>query len=172
VTRLALTNEQWSIDTNCFVCEPTNAHGLKLPFFAENDTVVADFLLDDRYSGAPNFVHGGVLLAILDEAMAWAIIALGGKFALTASTSADFDGPVFVGHEYSVVAWLTEQGDTTMCAAAEIRYKSKPVVRASASFVVVSEVQALEAGASSADREMFRTEVSEAASAVHEQDRR
>jgi len=45
--------------------------------------VFAEFELDADYSGAPTLVHGGVTLALLDEAMSWATIALGGKFAYT-----------------------------------------------------------------------------------------
>ena len=156
MTAVRLSNEQWSVETNCFVCEPTNTSGLRLPFFAEGDVVTTSFQLGSSYSGAPNFVHGGVTLSVLDEAMAWATIALGGKFALTASTSADFDGPVFVDHRYDVAAWLESQSETEIETAAEVRFDGVAHVRARARFVIVSEAKALEAGATESQRDLFR----------------
>jgi acyl-coenzyme A thioesterase PaaI-like protein len=77
VTVIAIHNEDWGFESNCFVCEPKNGHGLRIPFFHDTDTdvVFADFELGRDFSGAPSLVHGGLLLAVLDEAMAWACIA-------------------------------------------------------------------------------------------------
>src|SRR5699024_8543549 len=81
----ALTNDQWGFESNCFVCEARNDAGLRIPFFHDEDTgtVTATFTLDDRFSGAPSYVHGGLLLAVLDEAMAWAAIAVAHRWAMT-----------------------------------------------------------------------------------------
>lgn len=84
----ALTNEQWGFETNCFVCEPRNDAGLRIPFFHDDatDTVTADFELDGRFSGAPNYLHGGVPTAtfvVLGEAQA--LDALGGPTDLAAT---------------------------------------------------------------------------------------
>ncbi len=67
-----LHNGSWGIDTNCFVCEPINDRGLQIPFWHddERDVVTADFELPTASSGAPMLVLGGVILAVLDEAMA------------------------------------------------------------------------------------------------------
>lgn len=92
MARHRLRNEQWGFESNCFVCEPRNDAGLRLPFEHddEDDVVVCEFTLDDRFSGAPRFLHGGVLLAVLDEAMAWATIAIAGKFAVTEESTTRF----------------------------------------------------------------------------------
>ena len=156
MTRRRLTNEEWAVDTCCFVCEPDNARGLGLAFYAEDEAVVSAFRLGDGYSGAPNFVHGGVTLAILDEAMAWATIALAGRFALTASTSADFLGPVFVDHDYEVAAWIDQASETEISTHGVVRQGEQTLVKAAATFVVVSEAKAVEAGASLTDRQFFR----------------
>ena len=48
----ALTNDQWGFASHCFVCEPTNEAGLRIPFFHDEatDRVTADVTLDDRFS--------------------------------------------------------------------------------------------------------------------------
>src|ERR1700704_4167757 len=119
-----LHNEDWGFDSNCFVCEPRNDGGLQIPFHhdIERKAVVATFSLGDRFSGAPSYVHGGITLAVLDEAMAWATIAIGGKFALTAETSTRFLRPVLVGKRYSVEAHITSQTADRVEAAARILF--------------------------------------------------
>ena len=94
-----LHNEDWGFASNCFVCEPRNDGGLRIPFHhdSDRDVVVASFTLDDTFSGAPSYVHGGVSLAVLDEAQAWATIAVAGRFAVTTETTTRFLRPVLVG---------------------------------------------------------------------------
>ena len=108
-----LDNDRWGYESNCFVCEPRNAGGLQIPFQLDddNETVSAPFQLDATYSGAPALVHGGVSLALLDEAQAWACIAVAAKWGLTASTAADFITPVFIDHPYRVEAEVTGVDD-------------------------------------------------------------
>jgi len=79
---------------------------MRVPFFHDDEmgTVSAEFSLDERFSGAPSYVHGGLVLAILDEAMAWAAIAVAKAFALTRTTTTTFSRPVKVGRSYRVEA--------------------------------------------------------------------
>ncbi|HEX7520956.1 MAG TPA: hotdog fold domain-containing protein [Acidimicrobiia bacterium] len=143
-----LENARWGFESNCFVCEPRNERGMQLPFFHddERDVVFADYTLGDEFSGAPTYVHGGVTLAVLDEAMAWAAIAIGEKFAVTHETSATFDYPVRVGRTYRVEASLTERDDERFKAEAHVLdAKGRPCVRAACSLVVLSPAKAVDA---------------------------
>jgi uncharacterized protein (TIGR00369 family) len=117
-----LTNAGWGFETNCFVCEPANPLGLGIPFFHDDEAnaVVAEFRLGSEHSGAPHYVHGGVLLAILDEAMAWAAIALAGRFAVVQSTATTFDRPVRVDELHRVEASVHERTDTAVTARAQV----------------------------------------------------
>ena len=147
----ALTNDRWGFPSNCFVCEATNDHGLRIPFFHDEtaDTVTATFELDDRFSGAPTYVHGGLQLAVLDEAMAWAAIAVAGHWAVTGETTTRFAHPVRVGRPYTVTARITEgprEGSATLAASATIADgRGRPCAEATATFVVMGEAQATEA---------------------------
>ena len=143
-----LSNADWGFESNCFVCEPGNAQGLQLRFahHEEAGTVVAGFSLGDAFSGAPSYVHGGVLLAILDEAMCWATIAVAGVFALTRTTQTSFHRPVRVGSSYQVEARvdradpkLVETSGRILDAAGD------PCAEATATFVVMSLAQATSA---------------------------
>ncbi|MGH9282543.1 MAG: hotdog domain-containing protein [Acidimicrobiales bacterium] len=139
VTLHRLDNQAWGFRSNCFVCEPANPGGLRLALFHDDEagTVVADLRLDDTFSGPPNYVHGGVTLAVLDEAMAWAAIALAGSFALTRTTSATFVRPVRVGEPYRVEARVDgADADGTLRTTGVVRDAAgRPCVEAEARFV-------------------------------------
>jgi uncharacterized protein (TIGR00369 family) len=143
-----LTNERWGFRSNCFVCEPTNARGMQVPFFHDTDAgvVFAELDLNDAFSGAPSYIHGGVTLALMDEAMAWAAIARGGKFAVTQETSATFDWPVRVGRAYRLEARLTDQSEKTMAAEAVVRdAQGRTCVRGRCTLAVLGAAQARDA---------------------------
>lgn len=152
-----LTNDGWGFPSNCFVCEARNDAGLRIPFFHDpsDDSVVARFTLDERFSGAPRYVHGGVALAILDEAMAWATIAIAGTFAVTTETTSRFDRPVRVGRGHTVRARIVGVEGRTIATSSQItRDDGTPCVAATASFTGLDLDQAGDAtGSSGADVE-------------------
>jgi acyl-coenzyme A thioesterase PaaI-like protein len=142
-----LTNDRWGFETNCFVCEGRNDRGLRVPFAhdTDRDEVVADLSFDDAHSGAPSWVHGGAVLAVLDEAMAWASIALRHRWAVTKESQAWFDRPVLVGRPYAVAARIVGgDPDGMLEVSSEVvsAESAKVCVRARATLSVVTAVQA------------------------------
>ena len=148
-----LDNDVWGFTTNCFVCETKNAAGLQVPYFVdtETETVFAEFTLSAAFSGAPNWAHGGVSLAICDEAMAWATIALKHKWAVTKSSTASFERPVVIDRTYRVEARIigtAEGDDATILTEASITSASsgKRCVFTTGVMSVVTAVQAPKLG--------------------------
>jgi acyl-coenzyme A thioesterase PaaI-like protein len=142
---IAIHNEDWGFETNCFVCEPKNSLGLRIPFFHDTDAdvVFAQFALGRDFSGAPTLVHGGVSLAVLDEAMAWACIAVGHRWAMTAETTTRFNGAVYIDKEHRVEARVAEMNGSTMTTAGSISdLKGRVRAEATATFTVLGEAQA------------------------------
>lgn len=143
-----LENSRWGFESNCFVCEAENPSGLGLEFYADADdgSVVCDFTLDDRFSGAPSYVHGGLVLAVLDEAMAWATIALAGTFAVTKETTTRFRRPVHVGGDYRVRAEVERDDDDVLACRADVTDGEGTVcATASATFVPLGPATAVQA---------------------------
>ena len=144
MTRVRLHNDDLGYETNCFVCEPTNDAGLKIPFFhdTERDVVIADFELSNAFSGAPTMLHGGVTLAVFDEAMAWACIAIGRQWAVTSETTTKFHRAVYVDKPYTVEAEIENQTEAELVATARI-LDAKGTVRAEsrATFTALGEAQ-------------------------------
>jgi acyl-coenzyme A thioesterase PaaI-like protein len=53
----------------CFVCGQRNPYGLHLVFQLDQDTIVADFHPREEHQGFPGVIHGGIVAAVLDEAL-------------------------------------------------------------------------------------------------------
>lgn len=143
-----LTNERWGFSSNCFVCEPTNEHGLRIPFFHddERNVVTAEFELDNAFSGAPSYLHGGIAQTVLDEVQAWATIAVSGKFAVTTKTTVEFRKPVRVGKTYTAEAEVTGGTNETIDTVGRILdHKGEVCSEAVSSFYVLSAAVAADA---------------------------
>jgi acyl-coenzyme A thioesterase PaaI-like protein len=53
----------------CFVCGQRNPFGLHLVFRIDNNTIVAEFQPREEHQGFPGIIHGGIVAAVLDEAL-------------------------------------------------------------------------------------------------------
>jgi uncharacterized protein (TIGR00369 family) len=56
--------------SSCFVCSQTNPIGLHVKFAVQGDRVVGEFTPTDLHVGFTGVVHGGILAAVLDDALA------------------------------------------------------------------------------------------------------
>jgi acyl-coenzyme A thioesterase PaaI-like protein len=140
--RTHLHNDDWGYETNCFVCERRNEQGLRIAFFHDDQRsiVEAEFSLGDAYSGAPTLLHGGLQLAILDEAMAWATIAIAGKWALTSASTAQFLGQVVVDAVHVVEASVVSTAPDEIKTTARILDQNRiELTTATATFVPVGD---------------------------------
>jgi len=146
VTVTPLTNAGWGFDSMCFVCEEANPVGLRIPFFHDDEagTVTAEFTLDEAFSGAPRFAHGGILMAICDEAMCWATIAIAGAWAVTASNTHHFRRPVRLGERHRVEARITGRDEAGIRTSALLTgvSRGRAAVEAEAVFSPLGPAQA------------------------------
>jgi acyl-coenzyme A thioesterase PaaI-like protein len=155
-----LENSRWGFGTYCFVCEPRNPRGLQVPFShdTDRDMVFAEFVLGAEFSGAPTYVHGGATLALIDEGMSWATIALSKKFAFTKQTSATFEWPVRVDRPYRLEVRVADADERRIVTEAVVLDgKQRPCVTARAEMAVLSEAQAVDAlgGEPGADEQQY-----------------
>ena len=137
----ALENTAFGFPATCFVCDRSNPHGLQLSFIHDDETdiVSSEFTLGSAYSGAPRFVHGGVVLAILDEAMAWAAISIAGRFAVSRTTRASFRRPVMVDVAHRVEAVVERHDEASVSASARVlNPEGKRCAEASARLAILS----------------------------------
>lgn len=107
--------------TGCFGCGPDNPRGLRLEFHREGDTVISHVSLGREYAGYRDFIHGGVIAAMLDEAMGWALLHIGGRYGVTRSLKVDYRRPVRVASRLTVRAGVEVFGNDTAEISAVIR---------------------------------------------------
>ena len=99
----AMTARSLPEANRCFICGPSNPIGLRLRFREEGEGVAADFAFGDQFIGWEGLIHGGLVAAVLDDAMA-NIWAWRGTPAVTTSISVRFRVPVRPGERLRVFA--------------------------------------------------------------------
>ena len=93
---------------NCFACGQQNAAGLHLEIHVGEGRSWTEIELSDRFEGWDGIIHGGILSAIVDEAMAWAVISTG-ELSVTARMETTYRRPVIVGQAIRAEGWITSR---------------------------------------------------------------
>jgi len=97
-------SKQLPRDKGCFVCGKDNPFGLKLHFNIEDEhTVSAKFTPAEHLIGFKGMLHGGIMSAVLDDALCWAIYNSTGKFYVTSQLNVNFKKPGSMKGEFTVV---------------------------------------------------------------------
>ncbi len=124
-------------DHMCFACSPQNPIGLHLKFTMENETCRAAFTAGENHQGWDGFVHGGLLMTLLDEAMAQWLWRKEIR-AMTAEMNVRFSLPVAIGQEIVVEAQgVKNHRRLYQLAARIILPDGRQAVRATAKFLSV-----------------------------------
>ena len=104
---------------NCFACGTLNEHGLGLQIHVEPGRSWTELELQPRFEGWEGIAHGGILCTILDEVMAWALVAED-NWGVTARMSVEFKKPVSVGARLRADGWIIRSRRRLVETAARI----------------------------------------------------
>ena len=104
----------------CFGCGDENDRSLALAFALEGDCVVSHTEISPDYAGYPDFVHGGVVATVLDEAMGWAMLHLARRHGVTRGLNIRYRRPVPIGRRLTIQGRVVEIGDRTVTLYASI----------------------------------------------------
>ena len=91
------------ISAPCFVCGKDNEAGLQTRFYVEGGAVKAKLNPQPHHCGYENVVHGGVVVAILDEGMGWAGSLVIKRMCYTAELKVRYLKPVPADKEMTLV---------------------------------------------------------------------
>ena len=111
----------------CFGCGRNNPIGLKLKFTRDGDNIRAEFTPDRTHQGWPGLLHGGILGALLDEAMS-NIAYASGHTCLTATISIRIRQPINVAVPLVITAWITRRSTRLIETAGRVSLKDGAVV--------------------------------------------
>jgi uncharacterized protein (TIGR00369 family) len=123
----------------CFVCGPDNADGMQLKFKLDEarQTFVSCFRLDDRYTGPPGHCHGGIIAAILDDAMG-KVNRLHQVVALTKEMTVEYLKPVPLHKPLRVEGHGVDiQGRVHTNAAEILNAKGEVLARSRGTFIAI-----------------------------------
>lgn len=91
---------------NCFACGTLNTNGLGLALHLEHERSWTELTLDRRFEGWEGIAHGGIVSTILDEVMAWSLVA-SDNWGVTARLAVDFRRPVPIDTPIRADGWVT-----------------------------------------------------------------
>jgi uncharacterized protein (TIGR00369 family) len=105
----------------CWICGEKNPGGLQLKFDLNKDerTIQTSFIPTETYQGYDGIVHGGILSALLDEAMAKLAFELGYN-AVTATLSVRFKSPAKVQEKLMIRGEIIQASRKLVLAKATI----------------------------------------------------
>lgn len=127
-----LAGDELGIDGHCFACGPKNPHGLHMRVAYEGARSVCHINLPAHCQGWTAIAHGGVVLTLLDEIMAYAVIHFLGQ-GVTISMESRFRKQVPLGQDLVAVGWVVEHKGRQAKAAAELRLAADDSLLAEAS---------------------------------------
>ena len=106
---------------HCFGCGPNNPEGLHLTFTIDEQahTASASVTLDERYQGAPGYVHGGIIATLLDEAMSKLNRSLG-VLAVTRQMDVSYLRPAPIGAEMKLQSHFVRREGRKLFHEAEL----------------------------------------------------
>jgi uncharacterized protein (TIGR00369 family) len=90
---------------NCFACGSLNEHGLHLDLHLGERRSWTELTLEPRFEGWVGIAHGGIIATILDEVMAWALVAEE-NWGVTARMTIDYRRPITVGTPIRGEGWI------------------------------------------------------------------
>ena len=89
-----LTPFAHAASNRCFGCGPANQTGLRLEFLLADDGSVVSFpTVASAFEGHPGYLHGGIIAALLDEAMS-KTVRVRGISSMTRKMEVDYLRPV------------------------------------------------------------------------------
>lgn len=105
----------------CYVCGKDNTAGLRAVFTVhrEERSLRGSFMPRSEHEGWQGIVHGGVISALLDEAMVKLASSLGAP-AVSAEITVKFKAPAAAARELLIAARIIRDGDRLIEAEATV----------------------------------------------------
>lgn len=124
-------------DSYCFICGEKNPKGLNLSFTETDNGVSAVFILKKEYQGYKGIIHGGLIAAILDEAMIKAANQKGYN-AVTAEMTIRFRSPLMTNQKAWVDGKVLKESRKVLKATASLKREGVIIAEAEGKLYVPS----------------------------------
>lgn len=122
---------------NCFACGTLNTGGLGLVLHLEPERSWTELTLDRRFEGWEGIAHGGIVSTVLDEVMAWSLVA-SDNWGVTARLEVEFRRPVPIETRIRADGWVERSRRRVVDTAARLIEVETGVELATATGVYVA----------------------------------
>ncbi|MFT5698499.1 MAG: acyl-coenzyme A thioesterase PaaI-like protein [Desulforhopalus sp.] len=132
-----LNKEQTPVATHrhCLMCGQNNPFSFGLKFSKQGEGCVSTtFTGNETLQGYDGILHGGVLSALLDTAMAHCLLHENIE-AMTGELNVRFIDPVACNSTMAITAWIDSSLPPLYCLKSQIRINNKIVCKAKAKFM-------------------------------------
>lgn len=129
----------------CMVCgqKDVNPNTLNLRFVIVDGGVEVTFTPDSRHEGYKDVVHGGIICALLDETIGWAVAVERKKYFVTGELNVRFIKPLEVGKKVIVRGRPVEHKSRYSIAEGEITDTNGTIyAKATGKFFLMNDDQA------------------------------
>ncbi len=134
--------QQLPSSRGCYVCGRENPVSLHLTFYLQdNGEVTSEVVVPEEYAGYPGMVHGGNIVAMMDEAAGRAVTGdEPNRFAVTSQLTVKYRLPVPTNQVLKVTGRLLKKRGKVAQAYGEIRNQEGDLLaEAEAIFVEIAE---------------------------------
>ena len=120
-------------DYGCFACDPSNKRGLRMKFFADDNSneVFVKMNLEKHFAGFPGILHGGIQCALMDEVAFWTMFDKLKKIGFTAKIEIDYQRKVETLKEIEIRGKIGEIKNRRVVVDVKILDESKNVTASS-----------------------------------------
>ncbi len=107
----------------CYVCGRENPVSLRMVFYLRDDgVVISNIIVPEPYAGYPGMVHGGNIVAMLDEAACRAVTGdEPNRFAVTTQLTVKYRQPVPTDQPLEITGRLLKKRGNVSETCSEIR---------------------------------------------------
>jgi len=123
----------------CFVCGPTNPHGLHVHFEQVDGGIEGRFTPGPWQQGWQGVIHGGILAALLDEAMAYTLF-MTGSMAVTVRMELRYRRAARAGDDLQVNASIVRDSSRLVDVEGRILRGSVVLVEAAGRFMKLGPI--------------------------------
>ena len=78
----------------CFICGSKNFSGTNVQFFSTDEGVQCEYHTSEKHISYEGLIHGGILSALLDECLGWAVAIKEKQMVVTGELTIRFNIPV------------------------------------------------------------------------------
>jgi uncharacterized protein (TIGR00369 family) len=120
----------------CFGCGKANPMGLKVKLYRDGEVARAEFVPGEYHQGWPGYMHGGVLMALVDECIGYSTF-MSGIYTVTAKIEVRLKSMAAIGDPLTASARVTKKTKRLLEIQADVRRKDGSLVAEASSIQFV-----------------------------------